>query len=187
MTTLSLPPDRPIAGIANGSTVRKRDPLADSVYADLYREVEQIRVEASSALANVRAYMREQRELAKRVKILEDEPVLARVDRCAVAAPDVFWRILDVTLKDLKAPRPLFFSTSRHKSVVLARGIVVLLARQRTYMSFPEIAKGIGRPCHSSVITSLQRLELRIKAGDDHFGEPITDIIARIERGLEEA
>lgn len=46
----------------------------------------------------------------------------------------------------------------RHKRVVLARSIVVLLARRLTTLSFPEIARAMGRPNHSSVITAYNRL-----------------------------
>lgn len=48
--------------------------------------------------------------------------------------------------------------TGRHRRVVLARSIVVYLARRLTTMSFPEIAKAMGRPNHSSVITAHNRL-----------------------------
>lgn len=48
--------------------------------------------------------------------------------------------------------------TGRHRRVVLARSIVVYLARRLTTLSFPEIAKAMGRPNHSSVITAHNRL-----------------------------
>jgi chromosomal replication initiator protein len=46
----------------------------------------------------------------------------------------------------------------RHKRVVLARAVCVHLCRQHTTHSYPEIAKGMGRPNHSTVITAHQRL-----------------------------
>lgn len=48
--------------------------------------------------------------------------------------------------------------TGRHRRVVLARSIVVYLARRLTTLSFPEIARAMGRPNHSSVITAHNRL-----------------------------
>jgi chromosomal replication initiator protein len=48
--------------------------------------------------------------------------------------------------------------TGRHKRVVLARAICVHVARKLTTLSYPEIARGMGRPNHSTVITAHQRL-----------------------------
>jgi len=66
---------------------------------------------------------------------------------------------LGVDAPDLGAP-------TRHKRVVLARAIVTHLARELTTMSFPEIARAIGRPSHSTVITAHQRLAKQILAGE---------------------
>lgn len=66
---------------------------------------------------------------------------------------------LGVDTADLAAP-------TRHKRVVLARAVITHLARQMTTMSFPEIARAIGRPSHSTVITAHQRLERQIAAGE---------------------
>ena len=51
----------------------------------------------------------------------------------------------------------------RHKRVVLARAIVVHLARRLTTLSYPEIARAMGRPNHSSVITAHNRLIEQMK------------------------
>jgi hypothetical protein len=50
-------------------------------------------------------------------------------------------------------------SKCRHERVVLAREIITVLCRQFTMMSFPEIARAMGRPNHSTVITAFQRFE----------------------------
>lgn len=47
---------------------------------------------------------------------------------------------------------------SRNKQVVLARSLVVHLARELTPMSYPEIARHLGRKTHSTVITAGQRM-----------------------------
>lgn len=47
----------------------------------------------------------------------------------------------------------------RHKRVVLARAVCSHLARRLTTLSFPEIARGMGRPNHSTIITAYKRLE----------------------------
>lgn len=46
----------------------------------------------------------------------------------------------------------------RHKRVVLARSLIVYLARKLTTLSFPEIARALSRPNHSTVITAYQRV-----------------------------
>lgn len=55
-------------------------------------------------------------------------------------------------------------SSSRHKAVVLARSLVVHLARELTPMSYPEIALGLGRKNHSTVITACQRMGRQLEA-----------------------
>lgn len=69
---------------------------------------------------------------------------------------------LGVERSDLGAP-------TRHKRVVLARAAITHLCRELTTMSFPEIARAIGRPSHSTVITAHQRLLKQIQA-DEVYG-----------------
>jgi chromosomal replication initiator protein len=52
-----------------------------------------------------------------------------------------------------------FCGRGRHKRVVLARALVAHLARQLTTQSFPEIARAMHRPNHSTVITAKNRIE----------------------------
>lgn len=68
---------------------------------------------------------------------------------------------LGVLVSDLGAP-------SRHPKVVLAREMVTHLGRQHTTLSYPEIARAIGRPNHSTVITSHQRLKWKLEAKVGH-------------------
>ncbi len=51
----------------------------------------------------------------------------------------------------------------RHRTVVLARELIVHLCRELTTHSFPEIAHAIGRPNHSTVITAAKRIRGRIE------------------------
>lgn len=55
-----------------------------------------------------------------------------------------------------------FSGRGRHRKVVLARALVVLLARRLTTASFPEIARAMHRPNHSSIITAMRRIERQI-------------------------
>jgi len=54
--------------------------------------------------------------------------------------------------------------SGRHPRVVIARALCTALARKLTDLSYPEIARGIGRPNHSTVITANQRLTGQIAA-----------------------
>ena len=54
----------------------------------------------------------------------------------------------------------------RHRRVVLARGLVVHLARELTTLSFPEIARGLGRENHSTVHTAARRISREIEEAD---------------------
>jgi len=55
----------------------------------------------------------------------------------------------------------------RHRRVVLARGLVVHLARELTTLSFPEIARGLGRENHSTVHTAARRILRNLQANTD--------------------
>lgn len=55
---------------------------------------------------------------------------------------------------------------SRKRPLVQARGLVIRLARRCTRMSYPEIARALNRPNHSTVITADQRVTQHIEAGD---------------------
>jgi chromosomal replication initiator protein len=71
-----------------------------------------------------------------------------------------------VTLGDIEAITAAFFgitpadihSSRRTKTVSTARKVAMFLARRHTRMSYPEIAKFMGKN-HSSVVLAVQRLE----------------------------
>jgi len=75
---------------------------------------------------------------------------------------------------------------TRHKRVVAARAVITYLARQFTTMSFPEIARAIGRPNHSTVITALQRLQRQLEADEpvEAPGAPEARTLAVLVRQL---
>lgn len=82
-------------------------------------------------------------------------------------------------------PRDLSGKT-RHKRVVAARALITHLARQLTTMSFPEIARAIGRPNHSTVITAFQRLQKQIAADEavEAPGAPEARTLGALSRQL---
>lgn len=78
----------------------------------------------------------------------------------------------------------------RHPRVVLARALATLLARKHTRASYPEIARAMGRPNHSTVITAHQRLDALIAqnatadCGDGRGVRPVADVIAELSGSL---
>lgn len=52
-----------------------------------------------------------------------------------------------------------FASRERSPRIAAARELCVWLCRTRSEMSFPEIARAMGRPNHSSTLTMYQRME----------------------------
>jgi chromosomal replication initiator protein len=63
-----------------------------------------------------------------------------------------------------------FMGKGRHKRVVLARSLVASLSRRLTTMSFPEIARAMGRSNHSTVITAQRRIDRQLA---DDLGRPL--------------
>ena len=82
-------------------------------------------------------------------------------------------------------PRDLSGKT-RHVRVVLARALITHLARSMTTLSFPEIAKALGRPNHSTVITAHQRIQKQLAADEpvDLPDAPETKTIGAVLRQL---
>lgn len=94
---------------------------------------------------------------------------------------------------------------TRHKRVVLARAVVTWLARRLTTLSFPEIARAIGRPNHSTVITAHNRLikqlavardpatreqarvALEAEIGPGFAGLTLTELVERLNSEVERA
>lgn len=79
--------------------------------------------------------------------------------------PVRFSHIIDETCRVLRVDASELFGKGRHKRVVLARSMCATLGRMLTTMSYPEIARGLGRPNHSTVITAVKRLERQM--GDE--------------------
>ena len=84
--------------------------------------------------------------------------------------------------------------SNRHRATVIARGLFVHLCRELTAMSYPQIARALGRAHHSTVITSHQRLRERLAAGErvthglDHMtiGELLDAARRRVQAQLSE-
>lgn len=72
--------------------------------------------------------------------------------------------IISVVCQQLGVDPADFAGRGRHHRVVLARSLVAVLARRLTTLSFPEIARAMGRPNHSTIITAYQRLTRQMEA-----------------------
>jgi len=86
-------------------------------------------------------------------------------------------QILQEVCRTLRVSMHELVGKGRHKRVVLARACVAHLCRALTTMSFPEIARAMGRPNHSTVVTASKRLQEQLAAeapldlGPDHIPE----------------
>ena len=72
--------------------------------------------------------------------------------------------------------------------VALARALVTYLARRLTTMSYPEIARSMNRPNHSTVITAFNRVTRQmaegetVAGGSDMVDVTIKSLAERLER-----
>lgn len=78
--------------------------------------------------------------------------------------PVAIERIIDEVCGSLRVDTGELFGQGRHRQVVLARGLIVELCRRLTNRSYPEIARAMRRPNHSSVITAHNRIRERMRA-----------------------
>jgi len=94
--------------------------------------------------------------------------------------------IVTEVCRTLAVERDDVFGKGRHRRVVLARALCAHLARELTTLSYPEIARGIGRPNHSSVITARSRLARQMTAAEhvtvDHEEVELSVLAERIAR-----
>jgi len=74
--------------------------------------------------------------------------------------------VIDMVCARLGISRPELMSSSRHRRVVLGRGLVAYLGREMTTHSYPEIARALGRAYHSTIHTAHQRLARQQRANE---------------------
>lgn len=99
-------------------------------------------------------------------------------------------RIVEHVAESLGVDVSELLGRGRHRRVVLARSMVAYLSRRLTTLSFPEIARAMNRPNHSSVITACQRVEAQIRAGEECAAGPgldrvtVAELADRLEREM---
>lgn len=80
--------------------------------------------------------------------------------------------IIEHTCRALRVQPGDLMGKGRHKRVVMARALSAHLARSLTTLSFPDIARALGRPNHSTVVTACKRIEQQLERDDSlDFGE----------------
>ncbi|MFG0256505.1 MAG: DnaA ATPase domain-containing protein [Phycisphaerales bacterium JB043] len=95
--------------------------------------------------------------------------------------------------RELQVELPDVLGRGRHRRVVLARAMASTLARRVTTCSYPEIARALGRPSHSTVVSAVKRLSEQLERGERFSGTGaydgmlLEDVLDAIERGLHDA
>lgn len=77
-----------------------------------------------------------------------------------------FDTIVRVVCEYVGTPQWPIFDNTRHRRTVAARQLIVVLARQFTIMSGPEIAIAMKRRNHSTVFTQIKRWSRRVEKAD---------------------
>lgn len=80
--------------------------------------------------------------------------------------PVRFDAVLATVTAELAVTPSQVMGRSRHRQIVLARSLVIYLTRELTSMSYPEIARAMGRNNHSTVITACQRMKRQIEVNE---------------------
>jgi len=106
--------------------------------------------------------------------------------RAAIRRPVTVDAVMAATCGILGLERTDLAGSGRAARVVLARGLIAVLAREMTTASYPEIAMAMGRRTHSSVHASVKRMVAELKAGRrvplDGQSIPLEHLLERIRR-----
>lgn len=109
-----------------------------------------------------------------------------RGSRAARRTPVRFEGIAENVCRALAVTMVEVQGSGRHRRVVLARRVMIRLARELTTLSFPEIARQLKRPSHSTVVTAHRTVCGQIEAGECvQVGDgaepiPIAELIAAV-------
>lgn len=83
----------------------------------------------------------------------------------------------NISIDDLK-------SSSRKKTVAIPRHIAIYLCRELTEYSLDEIGEEFGGRDHSTVISSINNIEDRLKTGDLGISDIVKALTKQIEKGI---
>ncbi len=99
-------------------------------------------------------------------------------------------QIIRAVCQELNVERVQLSGPGRHRRVVLARSTIIHLARQMTTLSYPELAKALGRPNHSSIVTAAQRIARQalckepLTPADTDLAPTIDQLIEHLRRAV---
>lgn len=120
------------------------------------------------------------------------ERALGVGDAAVRGAPPRIAAIVEATCEELGVNRDDLAATGRHRRVVLARGVVVHLAREMTTLSFPEIARHLGRNAHSSAHAAAKRVRDMLDRGEElppddraAAARSVRELVETVRRGVE--
>ena len=117
------------------------------------------------------------------VGMLLVEQLLEEDRRVARRTPIRLGSIVEAVAEHLEVDREEILGASKLRRASEARGIVAHLARRLTTMSFPEIARGLGRRNHSAIHAAEARTREAIEApGSD--AERLRESIDRLSHAL---
>ncbi|MFM8639984.1 MAG: DnaA ATPase domain-containing protein [Planctomycetota bacterium] len=120
------------------------------------------------------------------------ERALGLGDAAVRGAPPRIAAIVEATCDELGVSRDDLAASGRHRRVVLARGVVVHLAREMTTLSFPEIARHLGRNAHSSAHAAAKRVRDMLDRGEElppddraPASRSVRELVETVKRGVE--
>ena len=99
---------------------------------------------------------------------LHDAAELAALDRSGARTraprPVRFDEVLAAVTAGMNVAREQIVAGSRQREVVLARGLLVHLARELTTLSYPEMARALNKRSHSTLVSSRGRFKTLLEA-----------------------
>ncbi len=120
------------------------------------------------------------------------ERALGVGDAAVRGAPPRIGAIVDAACEALSVTREDLASSGRHRRIVMARGVIVHLAREMTTLSFPEIARQLGRSAHSSAHAAARRVHDMLDRGEELPADDATpgvrsvrELVETVRRGAE--
>jgi len=144
-----------------------RDPAVEALASRVTRSVREIegqlsKLYALASLANPNSG-RSPRPIPEPVGLALVNRLFEVEEASRVRRPVSYEQVLGVVAERFGLTPGKVTSNSRHRHVVLARSLAIHLTRQLTAMSYPEIAKAMGRN-HSTIITADQRMQRQLEA-----------------------
>ncbi|MCE9620316.1 MAG: ATP-binding protein [Planctomycetes bacterium] len=120
--------------------------------------------EIEGTFASLEALRSNQSEPAEITRSMVDV-LFRRAEEQRGTNPVRLTEIIDQVCTVTGVEMPQLAGAGRHRRISLARALIAWLARRHTSMSFPEIARSLGRTSHSAIHTGAARIDSLIEAG----------------------